>query len=69
MTDKLKWGIHGTAITSKSVRKPLRMKTWDEAREHIRVRLKPAGFTPAGNPCFDEADIATLNILMPDEYE
>ena len=53
----------------KTARKPLRMKSWKEAREYIRTHLTPAGYTPAGRPYFDESEILKLNILLPDEYE
>ena len=51
----------------KAVRKPLRMKTWKEAREYLDKHLTPAGHTPSGRPVYRDADIASLNILLPDE--
>lgn len=53
--------------TENPAQKPLRMKTWKEAREYLDAHLTPAGYTPAGRPYYDSEDIARLNILLPDE--
>ena len=51
----------------KPAQKPLRMKTWKAAREYLDAHLTPAGYTPAGRPVYNDEDVASLNILLPDE--
>jgi hypothetical protein len=48
-------------------KKPLRLKTRDDAAKYLAAHLTPVGFNPRGYPIYAKKDIDALNIILPED--
>jgi hypothetical protein len=57
----------GTRKAARRSKDGPRLKNWDEVEEYMAKHLKPVGFGPKGQPIYDYAEAAKLNIHYPDD--
>ena len=67
MSAVLKKSNDSQTCSEKSGREPLRLKTTEEVREYLARHLTPVRLGPKGQPIYALEDLASLNVIFPED--
>ena len=58
-----------SSMDKKSVKKTVKLNTWEEVAAYKAEHLKPAGYTPKEQPIYNFEEVKSLNIEFIEDDE